>query len=60
MIPAFGMARALSFMVWGVRPADPLILGGVAALLAAAAALAVWIPARKALRIDPLTALRCE
>ncbi|MGO9256392.1 MAG: ABC transporter permease [Bryobacteraceae bacterium] len=60
MIPALGMARLLAFAIWGVRPADPLILGGIPLLLAASAALAIWIPARKALRIDPLAALRCE
>jgi len=60
MIPALGMARLLAFAVWGVRVADPAILGGVPLLLAACAAVAIWIPARKALRIDPLAALRCE
>lgn len=60
MIPALGMARALAFAVWGVRRPDPAILGGIPLLLAACAALAIWIPARKALRVDPVAALRCE
>ena len=60
MIPAFGMARLIGFAVWGVRSADPAIMAGIPLLLALSAVLAIWFPARRALRIDPVTALRCE
>jgi len=39
---------------------DPLVLGGVATLLLAVAALAGWVPARRAVRIDPTEALRAD
>ena len=53
-----GATRALSFFLLGVSAYDPLIFGGVTASLAAAALLASFIPARRAVRVDPLVALR--
>ena len=52
--------RYLGSLVFGVSPVDPLTFAAAAALLAVVALLAHWIPVRRALRIDPATALRAE
>jgi len=57
---AFGLARLLSKMLFGVGVADPLTFTAVACLLAAVAMLACYIPARRAMRVDPMVALRYE
>jgi len=46
--------------LYGVRPLDPITFVGVATALVMVAALACSIPARRALRIEPLLALRCD
>jgi ABC-type antimicrobial peptide transport system permease subunit len=51
-------SRWLSSLLFGVTPADPVSLGGSVILVLAVAALATLIPARRAIRIDPLAALR--
>jgi putative ABC transport system permease protein len=53
-------ARAIRTWLFGVRPNDPLTLVAVALLLSAVAALACYIPARRAMRVDPMTSLRSE
>jgi putative ABC transport system permease protein len=54
------LTRLLSGMLYGVRPLDPIVLAGVSLLLATVALLASYLPARRAARIDPIVALRCD
>jgi len=60
LMASLAAARALTTMLFGVGPADPLTLAGASALLVAVSALATWLPARRASRVDPVTALRAE
>ena len=57
---ALGLGRFLESLLFGVTPADPLTLGGVALLLALVALVACLAPAMRALRVDPMTALRSD
>jgi predicted permease len=57
---ALGAARMIASMLYRVRPVDPGIFLGVPGLLIAVALLACWIPARRAMRVDPIIALRYE
>jgi predicted permease len=52
------LARYIQGLLFNVRPADPMTLAGVAALLAVVAGLAVYVPCRKATQVDPVTMLR--
>jgi putative ABC transport system permease protein len=57
---ALGLTRLISGMLYGVRPADPLTFASVAAVLLAVVVAASYAPALRALRVSPLTALRCD
>jgi hypothetical protein len=54
------VARFIRSLLFGVAPSDPLTLVAVSLVLIAIAALASWIPARRAARVDPMVALRAE
>jgi len=57
---ALAAGRAIASLLYGVTPHDPLVLSVAIAVLAAVAAVASYVPARRAMRIDPAQALRAE
>ena len=54
------LSRVLQGLLFGVTPNDPATLAGSALVLAGVACLACYLPARRAARVEPLVALRCE
>ncbi|MPY88051.1 MAG: FtsX-like permease family protein [Luteitalea sp.] len=60
LLVAFGVGVVLSGLLYGVAPMDVAVLGGVTALLLTVSALACYVPARRATRVDPLETLRAE
>jgi predicted permease len=59
-ILALILTRQMRSMIYGVRAADPITFAGVALLLLLVATAACYVPARRAMRVDPMTALRYE
>jgi len=60
MLVAAGVTRYIESMLYGVKPIDGVTFACVAALLLVVALAACWIPARRAMRVDPMVALRYE
>ena len=59
-MPAIGAGYLIASQLFGVRPWNPLLLGGATVLLGLAALVAAAIPARRAASVDPMHALRSE
>jgi len=57
---AFALTRVLATLPYEVKPTDPLTFLAVPLMLVSVVMLACWLPARRAARVDPMEALRCE
>ena len=57
---SFALTRLMQRLLFEVSPTDPLLYGGVSLFICSVAALACFVPALRATRIDPMQALRTE
>jgi ABC-type antimicrobial peptide transport system permease subunit len=60
LVAAAGLTQLMSSLLFGVTALDPVTYAAVSALLITAAALASYLPARRAMAVDPVQALRAE
>jgi ABC-type antimicrobial peptide transport system permease subunit len=60
VVSSYGLARLIQSILFGVQARDPLVFVGIPIVLTVVALIAVWLPAMRASRVDPLTALRYE
>jgi putative ABC transport system permease protein len=60
VLGGFGLSRALNSMFWRLTTVDPIVLGGISALMLSVALVAAWVPVHRVTRIDPQQALRHE
>jgi ABC-type antimicrobial peptide transport system permease subunit len=60
LLSALASTRLLAGLLYGVSPADPASFVGIGLLVVAIASVACWMPAQRAVRIDPVAALRAE
>ena len=57
---AWAVSRSIESMLFGLGRMDPVAIGGATLVLVAIAHMAAYLPARRAARVDPLAALKCE
>ena len=60
LLAAFGVARVMKTLLVQISPTDPVTFSTISAVLLAVGIFACWLPARKAMKVDPMVALRYE